>query len=223
MNGPEFKSSIERRSFLARLGVAGGVVGAAISSPAAAEQAAAGTPWRPARHAQDDWLEQIPGQHRFAFDTTTSDGAALAFHFATIYFVASQRAYGLKQSDLAVLIILRHKSTAFGFNDAMWMKYGKYFSAHADFTDPKTKEPPNTNLYAAMPGEGINTLIQRGVHIAVCQMSTETIARQIAAGTGGDFDNVTKELSANLVGNGHSVPAGIVAVNRAQERGYSMV
>jgi len=28
---------------------------------------------------------------------------------------------------------------------------------------------------------------------------------------------------ANLVGNAHMVPAGIIAVNRAQERGYSFV
>jgi hypothetical protein len=25
--------------------------------------------WRPARHAQDDWYDKIPGQHRFVFDT----------------------------------------------------------------------------------------------------------------------------------------------------------
>jgi intracellular sulfur oxidation DsrE/DsrF family protein len=32
---------------------------------------------------------------------------------------------------------------------------------------------------------------------------------------------VFKELTENLVPNGHMVPAGIVAVNRAQERGYT--
>ena len=31
------------------------------------------------------------------------------------------------------------------------------------------------------------------------------------------------ELAANLLANAHLVPAGIVAVNRAQERGYSFV
>ena len=32
-----------------------------------------------------------------------------------------------------------------------------------------------------------------------------------------------KELTANLVANARMVPAGIVAVNRAQERGYTLV
>jgi len=34
---------------------------------------------------------------------------------------------------------------------------------------------------------------------------------------------VFKELTENLVQSGRMVPAGIVTVNRAQERGYSFV
>ena len=36
-------------------------------------------------------------------------------------------------------------------------------------------------------------------------------------------DKVLEELGANLIGNARFVPAGIIAVNRAQERGYSFV
>ena len=38
---------------------------------------------------------------------------------------------------------------------------------------------------------------------------------------GGNADAIFKELTENLIPGGHMVPAGIVAVNRAQERGYS--
>jgi len=34
---------------------------------------------------------------------------------------------------------------------------------------------------------------------------------------------VVKEITENLIGNAHMVPAGILAVNRAQERGYSFI
>jgi len=44
----------------------------------------------------------------------------------------------------------------------------------------------------------------------------------IAESTGGKADDVYKELADHLVQNSHLVPAGIVAVNRAQERGYSL-
>ncbi len=38
---------------------------------------------------------------------------------------------------------------------------------------------------------------------------------------GGDADAIYKEMTASVIGNAHFVAAGIIAVNRAQERGYS--
>jgi intracellular sulfur oxidation DsrE/DsrF family protein len=229
MKGKGFESAMVRRRFLARLGTGAGVIGAtAISAPAAVPEAAADRQWRPARHAQDDWFDAIPGQHRFVFDSTTADGMSWALHFTSNYFAANTDAYGLKDSDLAVVIVARHKSTTFGYNDAMWAKYGQYLSEQAEFTDPKTKEPPTVNVYTSA-GEGsaeaspIGALIAKGVHFAVCGMSTRTIAGRIAKGTGAKPDAIVKEISANLISNSHLVPAGIVAVNRAQERGYSFV
>ena len=35
------------------------------------------------------------------------------------------------------------------------------------------------------------------------------------------YQEVELSLTENLIPNGHMVPAGIVAVNRAQERGYT--
>lgn len=219
--------SLARRSFLTRLGAGLGVVSAtAIGSSAAIPQAAADAPWRPARHAQDDWYDKIPGQHRFVFDTTTPEGLALALRFANNYFTANQNAYGLKDSDLAVVLIVRHKSTSFGYTDALWAKYGKQLSEQAEFTDPKTKEPPKINVYAA-PSDGsdqsgaMDALIKKGAHFGVCQMSSRAIAGRIAHATGGDTDAILTEIGANLIPNARFVPAGIVAVNRAQERGYS--
>ena len=41
--------------------------------------------------------------------------------------------------------------------------------------------------------------------------------------TGATPEAVRTELTANLIGNAQIVPAGIVAVTRAQERGYLLV
>jgi intracellular sulfur oxidation DsrE/DsrF family protein len=228
MNGKGLQSSMARRLFLARLGVGASVVGATVaSSPAAVGQAATDAPWRPARHAQDDWYDKIPGVHRFLFDTSTADSMGWALQFATNYFKANQEAYGLKENDLAVVIVARHKSTSFAYNDAIWAKYGKQLSEQAEFMDPKTKEPPKINVYGAA-GETaqagkMDALIKKGVQFAVCQMSTRGIAGRIARANGVETDSVVKEITANLIGNAHMVPAGILAVNRAQERGYSFI
>ena len=110
----------------------------------------------------------------------------------------------------------------------MWAKYGKHLSEHANFTDPKSKEAPTVNVYAtadsgvAQAGR-LDALIKKGVRLAVCQMATRNIAGIIARATGANTDTIFTELGANLVNNARLVPAGIVAVSRAQERGYTFV
>jgi intracellular sulfur oxidation DsrE/DsrF family protein len=69
----------------------------------------------------------------------------------------------------------------------------------------------------------MDALIKRGVHLAVCRTASRGIAGNIARATGAEPDKILEEIAANLVGNARLVPAGIVAVNRAQERGYSFV
>ena len=114
------------------------------------------------------------------------------------------------------------------YNDAIWAKYGVQMTARTGFNDPKTKQPPTVNLFNAADadlsnfGTTVDTLIKRGVHFAVCQMATQLFAGQLARATGGNADAVYNEIVANLVGNAHMVAAGIVAVNRAQERGYAL-
>ena len=52
-------------------------------------------------------------------------------------------------------------------------------------------------------------------------MATRRIAGAIAQATGGNAAAIYTELVANLIGNAHMAAAGILAVNRAQERGYA--
>ena len=230
----EKHSSVARRSFLSRLGLGMTAVGAAIGVGEAAAQSsspapAAGGRWQPSRHAQDDWLDQVPGQHRFVFDTTSPDGFGGAMMYANNFFIANQAGYGLKDADLAVVIVARHDSTQFAYNDAMWAKYGTVLGARAGVVDPQTKQAPKVNIYNAATrvgglasfGTTIDALAKRGVQLAVCQMATRRFAGAIAQATSGTADAVYSELVANLVPNSHMVPAGIVAVSRAQERGYS--
>lgn len=185
MDGKWLQSLMARRLFLTRLGAGVGVVGATAvaGSSAAMAQTPADETFRPARHAQDDWYDKIPGEHRFLFDTASADGMAWTLQFASNYYKANTDAYGLKDSDLAVVIIARHKATPFAYNDAMWAKYGKQLSEQTEFTDPKTKQPPTVNLYMAadsgLPQAGkMNSLIKMGAQFAVCGMSTQVFPEE---------------------------------------------
>jgi intracellular sulfur oxidation DsrE/DsrF family protein len=212
-----------RRSFLARLGAGLGVFGAASAGEQAAQAQTGGARWQPARHAQDDWLDQLPGGHRFVIDTTLPAGLESAVLYATNFYAANQSGYGLGNADAAVVIVMRHLSTPFGYNNAMWKKYGAALSRAINFTDPKTKQAPTTNVRNAEgDGMSIDSLAKRGVQFAVCQMATKFFAGQLAQAIGASADDVYTEVTMNLVPNAHIVAAGIVAVNRAQERGYAL-
>ena len=207
-----------RRAFLSHLGTGATAAGLTVLSgrPAAA-QSAERSEWHPKRHQADDWLDRIPGVHRLLFDTTHPEGFGEALTFANNYYAANQSGYGLNDADLAVVIVARHDSAPFAYTEAMWVKYGPSFVERSGFVDPSTKQPPAVNVYRAR----MEGLIKRGSHFAVCQLSTRRLAGGIAGASRTDADSVYNELAANLVANAHMVPAGIIAVNRAQERGYS--
>ena len=105
--------TVPRRSFLSRFGAVFAATGAAVSTQiaGAGAQTQAPSTWQPARHGQDDWLSQLSGVHRFVFDTTTPDGFSNALQYASNYFTASKSGYGLKDEDLALVIVARHNST----------------------------------------------------------------------------------------------------------------
>lgn len=228
------QGGLARRSFLSRIAAGAGAFGAVFggAAVAGAQSAPATGGFQPARHAEDDWFDQTTAKHRFFYDTTSTDGYGQALFFARNYFVASASGYQLTDAELAQVICMRHESTSFAFTDAMWAKYGAALSERANhFVDPKSKQVPTTNLYLAS-GYGetmknvnvtIDQLAKRGVRFAVCAMATRAAAQLAATKSGGNVDAIFKELTENLVPNGHMVPAGIVAVNRAQERGYSFV
>lgn len=211
-------SPLARRSFLTQVGTGVTVLGAAATAggpPAVAAQGVEVKRWQPERHSQDEWLDQIPGKHRLVFDTTESSGMESALRYATNYYSANNTGYGLQNSDLAVVMIARHQSTPYAYDESIWTKYGVQL---ADFAE-KGKAPSMRNAY----GRQMNTLTGRGMHLAVCQLATRAIAGSIATAFKSTTDDVYNEIAAHLLPNSHLVPAGIVAVNRAQERGYALV
>lgn len=233
MSRGETPSALARRSFLARFGAGAAAFGAAFAASSstlgAQLPAEPATAWQPARHVEDDWFEQVSAKHRVFFDTTSADGFGEAMLFGNNTFTANRTGYGLTDADVALVICARHKSTPFAYTDAMWAKYGAALAERADFSDPKTKQPPAVNVFQttgyglSLRNNGVllDALIKRGVRLAVCGLATRAAAALIAQKTGGKIDDIFKELTEHMVPNAHLVPAGIVAVNRAQERGYS--
>jgi len=217
-----------RRSFMSGLGAAAAAFTLGQGTAGAQTRA---TSFQPARHAQDAWLDAVAGRHRTFIDASTPRGAGEAMLYANNLYAANKSGYSLPENDIVVVACLRHFATAFAFNDAMWAKYGKPLSTLVEFTDPKTKQAPSTNLLNSaeygmtLPNLGttIDSVVRRGTRFAVCDMATHFFAAQVAMMSGGNADAVYKELVANTIPNSHMVAAGVVAVNRAQEYGFTLL
>ncbi len=217
-----------RRSLI--IGAGSAVIAAGMgSAPARAQSAGA---FRAPRHPEDGWMDQRPGTHRVFIDAATPNGAGEAVLYANNLYTANKAAYaGGADADLAMVVCFRHFATAFAFTDPVWAKYGKPMSAMLSFIDPKTKQPPSTNLYnvpgyaLTLPNLGttIDAVTKRGAYFAVCDTATHFIAAQLADAISGDAAAIYKDLATNLIPNSRLVSAGVMAVTRAQELGYSLL
>jgi hypothetical protein len=189
------------------------------------------TRFQPVRHPQDSWLDAIPGTHRTFIDASTVSGGGSALIYAYNLYAANKSAYSLPERDVAIVICFRHSATSFGFNDAMWAKYGSTMHKTTQLLDPKTQQPPTTNLFLTVDygfaltnlGETIEAEAKLGTRFAICGTATRGLAEAIAAETAGNADAIYKELTSNAIPNSRMVAAGVLAVNRAQEYGYTLL
>jgi hypothetical protein len=222
-----------RRSLLSGLGAAAAAF--TLGSKTARAQGSASGPapgsFQPARHPQDEWMNALPGKHRTIIDCAAAPSAGTGIFYANNIFTANRNGYQLADSDVAVIIVLRHQATTYAYNDAIWAKYGTVLGNMVQINDPRTNQPPTVNPLNApefapvMTSLGVTApaLIKRGAHFAICDMATNRIAGVIASAVKSTQPVIYKELVANLLPNGHMVAAGVVAINRGQEYGYSML
>src|SRR5437667_4173236 len=93
-----------RRSLMTGLGAA---AAAAVLVPATAGAQGGVNTFRPARHKQDTWMDELKGQHRVFIDSSTASGGAEAMLYANNLYMANEAGYSLKPSDLAIVVCFR--------------------------------------------------------------------------------------------------------------------
>jgi intracellular sulfur oxidation DsrE/DsrF family protein len=212
------QNPLGRRNLLANIGVAavaGLAAGAVSAQPSAARPA-----FEPRRHAQDAWMANISGDHRVFIDSSTSQGGGSAVWYASNILNAHEESYDGSPSDYAMIVCFRHMSTTYGFDDALWAKYGAVFARGA--TPVPTANPMRTP--SGINGQNtITTLIEKGVQFAICGRASQRFAMAIAQATGASAEAVYAELQAGMIPQAHMVPAGVIAATRAQEYRYSLL
>lgn len=202
----------DRRTLIAGLGIAATTV--TFGSKGARAQGGS-PPFVPARHELDAWMAAMPGKHRVVLDVVTPVGMPDGIRFAGNLLTHNKSGYGVEESEMALIMVIRHSATAYGFSNDMWAKHGKML-------DSKATPPPVTNPYDSGERTQLSGLAKRGVQFMVCGSASRGIAGRIA-GQGGDADAVLKEISSNLIPSARLVSAGVVGVTHAQEYGFTLL
>jgi intracellular sulfur oxidation DsrE/DsrF family protein len=200
-----------RRSFLGRLGAlfALGAVPASLTSLDAASLG--DVPPGP----DERWLEATAQmEHRVFVETgtlTDVPGFRRMLNFLDVY----NSDFKVPDARLGAVVGVHGGAIALAVGDALWAKYalGERLGVKTAAGAAATANPYRAGSPATVEG-----LTARGVHVLACNRSLLRFSRELA-GAGGDAAAVHKELIAGALPQVQVVPAMIIAVSRAQERG----
>jgi intracellular sulfur oxidation DsrE/DsrF family protein len=218
-----------RRRFLGA--VASGVTALGLSTVIAPLQSHAGNGiFKPHSGIDpDEWFNQLKGKHRIVFDVPGPNGI---FPFAwPRIFLATNAATGSTEKDCGIVVVLRHTAIPYAMEHRLWAKYN--FNEVFKVVDPRTNKPTTRNPFwqpAAgdfkVPGIGavpigINDLQANGVMFCVCDAALTVYSAVTADMLKQDPAEVKKDWVSGILPGIQIVPAGVWALNRAQEHGCS--
>ncbi len=219
-----------RRGFLTRLaGAAAAVgIGGTLPRPLSAE------PMRPLQSTKDAWLDKMTGAHRCLFDFPQHGGGVPLIHMFN-YLNTYATVYGTKPGEVNAIGIFYFlgptSSIPLAFNDAAWTKYklGEYLNLE----DPKTKAPAGRNMfYAPQPGDpvlfggqfapaSIANLQKMGATFLLCNNAFQEFVKQLSEKGMGSAADINKDLLANSLPGVILVPAAVIAIEKAQQKGIA--
>jgi hypothetical protein len=169
------------------------------------------------------WLDSISGTHKQLYDMPeVNRGMGLAWSWA--FFMTGSQAYGVPESHLGVVMVLRHSAIPLALNDSAWAKYklGEVFQIE----DPETKAPAVRNPFYLKPGmlpiadAALQKLIARpGMKVAACNLALTFNSGMVAQKRGLKHDDVKKDWIEAVHPGIQIVPSGVVACNGAVSRG----
>ena len=218
-----------RRQFLGT--IASGVAALSLSTIVSPLSAEAENHFLAGGNDPDEWFKQIKGRHRIVFDVPQSN-EIFPFAWPRI-FLATNAATGTPEKDCSAVVVFRHLAIPYAMESRLWAKYnfGEVFKA----MDPKTGKPSTRNPFwkpangdFKVPGLGvvpigINELQESGVLFCACDMALTVYSGVVAEKMNLDPAEVKKDWVSGILPGVQVMPAGIWAINRAQEKGCSYV
>ena len=213
-----------RRGFLGRLAAGAaalGLGGLVAPAEAAAERRVA--PRTPANPEFEAWLNKMTGKHKMLYDMPEPN-SGFGFAWARIFLNTTNETYGTTDAENTVVIVLRHNAIPFGMKSDMWPKYklGEAFKINDAATNAAAARNPFAYVKPGdlpFPGMAVDELVAKGVLVGICNMALTFYSAQMAKKTAMQAETIKKDWVANLLPGVQVVPSGVIAINRAQEKG----
>jgi intracellular sulfur oxidation DsrE/DsrF family protein len=215
----ESKSLLPRRDFLGGVAATAAAIGLGdLIAGAQAADSGAGTEFQ-------TWLDGIRGEYRQVYDAPAPNNG-FALIWSHLFLMTGAQGYNVPESELGVVVVLRHSAIPIAFSDGVWEKYklGEYFK----ISDPATKSPAVRNPFAhikpgdmPLPEAALEKLVARGVKFAVCNAAIHHQSARLAQQQGLQHESVKQDWLAAVLPGVQVVPSGVLAVNGAQSKGCS--
>ena len=165
----------------------------------------------------DEWMKPLTGKHRQFFHATVAGDTAMLM--ANNFLDAYTEAFEAKPGEVNAVVGVHSGALSIGFNDAAWGKYS--LGKASNVTDPATKEPSVRNIFATSGPLSVEASQKRGVVFLICNTALRMRSRALAAERGEKYEMVYEDLKASRLPGTILVPALVVAINRAQEAGFT--
>lgn len=175
----------------------------------------------------------VNAEHKQVFQSTVpllvGGSASLYMHMQN-----SMNAYqfSLGLGSLATLGVLLGPSIVYGLNDSMWKKYGLgsgvvgqalglaptnvYYYATSKL-DPSANPDDPSGMYQDWSAQAV---LKRGGQFFVCHNAMSAVAMVVAAKVKSDTKTVLADWEKNVLPGFQMIPAGVAAVQQAQENGW---
>lgn len=168
------------------------------------------------------WLGKLTGKHKQFFDATTTNQFALVF--AMNFLNSYNDVYKIPDTNLSAVVGLRHFAIAIALSDDIWSRYK--VAEFVQAMDPSTKTPYMRNFLhhphdgdMMFPNAAVDKLVARRVQFTCCNVAITAVSGLLSKNAGVTPEVARAEWIAGLLPGVTLVPSGVLAVNRAQEKG----
>jgi hypothetical protein len=184
----------------------------------------------------DQWLARQTRAHRCLFDFPHHGEGVPLIHMLN-YVTAYRESYG-ESSNTVNLVGTFYGAPGAGasmplaWNDAMWEKYR--IGELLKLTDPDTRAPAKRNLFyrpragdpvfrnGSVLGAGIENLQRLGATFLMCNNAFMAWMGYLSgSGTRGNAAQIEQDIRSNLLPGVVTVPAMVIAIEKAQGRGIA--